>query len=117
MASAALEGRLDRHRDVVFFAGASTWSSGQLESEVERGYWLPCRGPVSVALTGVPNGRDGDETSSEPNSETGASPQRPKSDLWLSMMAACGPDEAALANLLLVDDGEDDFGRPCDAEQ
>jgi Uncharacterized ACR, COG1678 len=108
VAEAALEGGLDQHRDVVFFAGASSWSSGQLESEVERGYWLPCRGPVSVALTGTCHGRDG---------EAGATTQRPKSDLWLSMMAACGEEEAALAHLVLVDDGEDDFGRPCDAEQ
>lgn len=108
VASAALEGSLDRHRDVIFFAGASSWSSGQLESEVERGYWLPCRGPVSVALTGTCHDRDGNSY---------LPTQRPKSDPWLSMMAACGKEEAALAHLLLADDGEDDFGRPCDADQ
>jgi putative AlgH/UPF0301 family transcriptional regulator len=108
VAAAALEGGMDRNRDVVFFAGASSWSSGHLESEVERGYWLPCRGPVSVALTGSCHDHDGD---------AGASTPRPKPDVWLSMMAACGKDEAAIAHLLLVDNGDDDFGRPCDADQ
>jgi putative AlgH/UPF0301 family transcriptional regulator len=123
-AAATRQGHLDRHRDVLFFVGASTWSMGQLESEVERGYWMPCRGPVTMALTGkcrhLNEGRGGscnyDRNPTIGSDEGTATTIRPRADLWLSMLSACGPEEAALAHLLLKDDGEDKLGTPCDAE-
>eukprot|EP00934_Nitzschia_sp_Nitz4_P005703 Nitzschia sp. Nitz4//scaffold42_size132992//70246//71889//NITZ4_003399-RA/size132992-processed-gene-0.39-mRNA-1//-1//CDS//3329551718//5693//frame0 len=39
--------------DVAFFVGASTWSPGQLAHEMAQGYWMPCRGPPEIALTGM----------------------------------------------------------------
>lgn len=32
------------------FVGASVWSVGQLEAEMERGFWLACQAPVSLVL-------------------------------------------------------------------
>ena len=40
---------------------------------------------------------------------------RPEADLWLSMMSACGIEEAKLAHLLYKDDGKDKNGAACDA--
>jgi hypothetical protein len=39
---------------------------------------------------------------------------RPKADLWLSMMCAMGEDEANLAHLLSNDDDCSDLGEACD---
>ena len=101
-ANAVLAGQLDRD-EISFFVGASCWGPGQLESEIERGFWLPCRGPPEIALSGV--------CQHEP-SPKGQS--RPKTDLWLSMLSACGEGEAELAHLLWSDDGEDEYSDACD---
>lgn len=101
-ASAVISGRLDRD-DVSFFVGASSWSIGQLESEIERGSWLPARGPVEIAHSGVCD-----------HDPTPKGKPRPKADLWLSMLSACGRGEAELAHLVFNDDGEDELGYPCD---
>jgi len=101
-AQAIMEGKLDRE-DVTFFVGASSWTVGQLESEIERGCWLPCRGPPEIAHSGI--------CEHEPT-EKGKS--RPKADLWLSMLSAFGEDEAKLAHLVWNDDGKDANGGPCD---
>ena len=101
-ANAVTSSRLDRE-DVSFFIGASSWTTGQLESEIERGCWLPCRGPTEIALSGI--------CDHEP---TEKGKPRPKADLWLSMLSACGEDEAVLAHLVYNDDGEDDLGAACD---
>jgi putative AlgH/UPF0301 family transcriptional regulator len=97
-------GRLDRD-DVSFFVGASTWAPGQLASEIAQGYWIPCRGPPHMALHGI--------CEHEPT----VSGRRPLADLWLSMMSACGEDEAKLANLFYheQDDQWDGNGLPCDS--
>lgn len=106
IASATQQGKLDCH-DTVFFVGASSWEAGQLESEVNRGCWLPCEGPVEAVFTGTCEQQD-DLTSAAPS-------QDPNADyLWLSMLSACGPNEAAFANLMLEDDGDDELGVPCD---
>lgn len=102
-AQAVLTGRLDNREDVSFFVGASCWSPGQLEGEIERGFWLPCRGPPEIALSGI--------CDHEPT-EKGR--PRPKADLWLSMLSACGEEEAELAHLVWSDDGKDECGDPCD---
>lgn len=101
-ANAVLAGQLDRD-EIAFFVGASCWSPGQLESEIERGFWLPCRGPPEIALSGVCQHK---------SSSKGQS--RPKTDLWLSMLSACGEGEAELAHLLWSDDGEDEYSDACD---
>jgi putative AlgH/UPF0301 family transcriptional regulator len=101
-ANAVLSGSLDRD-DVTFFVGASAWQPGQLEGEVERGCWLPCRGPPEIALSGtcahIPATKD------DP---------RPLTDLWLSMLSSCGEAEAEFAHLMSVDNGDCDLGRACD---
>ena len=88
--------------DVSFFVGASTWSPGQLASEIAQGYWIPCRGPPEMALDGI--------CEHEPTT----SGNRPLADLWLSMMSACGEDEAKLSHLFHRDHC-DENGLPCDA--
>lgn len=97
-------GRMDRD-DLSFFVGACSWVYGQLESEVEQGCWLPCRGPPDIAHLGI--------CDHEPT--TGKGKPRPKADLWLSMMSACGEDEATLAHLVWADDGDNELGAACDA--
>jgi len=106
--------------DVCFYVGASCWAVGQLENEIESGYWIPCRGPPETALTGKC------ETVSSSTKEVPIS-----EDLWLSMISAVGPDEAMLGhwhyyseddfenNSLTNDDGDDDEDSvddsvPCD---
>ena len=97
-----MNGQIDRE-DVSFFVGASCWRAGQLESEVERGLWLPVRGPPEIALTGI--------CDHEP---TEKGKPRPIADLWLSMLSACGEKESELAHLIWSDDGESECGGPCD---
>ncbi len=82
--------------DVCFYAGASCWEARQLESEIERGFWIPCRGPPEIALTGKCEHMQADS----------------RDDLWLSMLSACGQDEANLAQLLV--DADDVEVLPCD---
>jgi putative AlgH/UPF0301 family transcriptional regulator len=96
-------GRADRE-DIAFFVGASCWSVGQLEKEMEHGFWLPCRGPTTLAQSGICE----HETAAEAT-------MRPEADLWLSMMSACGSEEAKLALLLHWDDGKNPNGAPCDS--
>ena len=102
-ANAIDEGKIDRE-DITFFVGASCWSTRQLKSEIERGFWLPCRGPREVARSGI---CEHDSTSNDIGNV------RPKADLWLSMMSACGIQEAKLAHLL-DEDSDNDCSRPCD---
>ena len=79
-----------------------------MEDEIAKGWWIPCSGPAEIAVSGVCE--HGPTEEGEP---------RPKADLWLSMLSACGKDEARLAHLLLPAttedmDGEDMYGNPCD---
>lgn len=92
--------------DVSFFAGASTWQDGQLQNEIAQGFWVACRGPPEIALTGI---CEHDVSSPKTSSK------RPLADLWLSMMSACGEDEAKLAHLYYHEDEINDNGLPCDA--
>mmetsp|Transcript_11293 Transcript_11293/g.23799 ORF Transcript_11293/g.23799 Transcript_11293/m.23799 type:complete len:883 (-) Transcript_11293:34-2682(-) len=39
--------------DFSFVIGASCWAPGQLESEIQRGCWLPFRGCPQMAMTGM----------------------------------------------------------------
>jgi hypothetical protein len=49
---AVLEGVRDAD-DFSFIVGASCWSPGQLENEIQRGCWLRFYGPSSMAMTGM----------------------------------------------------------------
>lgn len=49
---AVLEGVKDAD-DFSFIIGASCWSPGQLENEIQRGCWLPFCGPSSMAMSGM----------------------------------------------------------------
>lgn len=51
------------------------------------------------------------------NSDVVGNGRRPLADLWLSMLSACGQDEAKLSHLFLnaEDFGWDENGMPCDA--
>jgi len=95
------KGTMDRD-DASFFVGASIWSPGQLAAEIAQGYWIPCRGPPEMALDGICEHEDDTDATS-----------RPLADLWLSMMSACGPEEAAMAHLF-HNDHWDEHGMPCD---
>jgi hypothetical protein len=88
--------------DISFFVGASTWAPGQLESEIAQGFWIPCRGPPEIALTGICE-----------HDTTSKSEIKPLADLWLSMMSACGNDEGRLANLFYHHDWDENL-LPCD---
>jgi putative AlgH/UPF0301 family transcriptional regulator len=96
-------GRTDRE-DIAFFVGASCWSVGQLEKEMEHGFWLPCRGPTTLAQSGMCEHATAAEAT-----------VRPEADLWLSMLSACGSEEAKLALLLHWDDGKNPNGAACDS--
>ena len=87
--------------NISFFVGASIWSPGQLAAEIAQGYWIPCRGPPEMALDGI---CEHEATTSE---------TMPLPDLWLSMMSACGEDEAKLSHLFHHDHW-DVNGLPCD---
>lgn len=102
-ANSVLSGALNRE-DVSFFVGASSWAAGQLEGEIERGCWLPCRGPPDIAYSGICDHLPCEDGKSS----------RPKADLWLSMLSACGEDESRLAHLMYHDNGESPHGQPCD---
>ena len=91
--------------DISFYVGASCWEVRQLESEIERGYWLPCQGPPSIALSGTCEHNVTDTTTTN---------ERPKNDLWLSMMCALGHEEGNLAHLVLDDTGSE-HGDACDS--
>mmetsp|Transcript_7095 Transcript_7095/g.10167 ORF Transcript_7095/g.10167 Transcript_7095/m.10167 type:complete len:610 (+) Transcript_7095:61-1890(+) len=101
-----------------FIVGASCWESGQLEREIEKGYWLPCLGPPDIALKGKCEHAELDLNSSNKENNGGESSttlneSRPKSDLWLSMMCALGEEEGIMAHLLL-DNICNINGRACD---
>jgi Uncharacterized ACR, COG1678 len=95
--------------DISFFVGASQWSPGQLAREVAEGYWIPCRGPPEIALHGIcdheqATGSRSDAAGSGRTADgAGDSGRRPLADLWLSMMSACGEEEAELSRLLFAD--------------
>ncbi len=78
-------------------------------SEIEKGYWLPCRGPPQIAQTGMCE-HDIDDTDDLAELDT---EMHPKSNLWLSMMCSIGEDEANLAHLL-YDAETDENGDACD---
>lgn len=92
--------------DVSFYVGASCWEVGQLESEIQQGCWLPCRGPPEMALTGTCDHVGDDE---HYDKET----ERPRADLWLSLMCAMGNDEATMAHILSKDE-YNDYDDVCD---
>ena len=77
-----------------FLIGASCWEPGQLKSEIDRGYWLPCTGPPEIAFSG----KFGEET---------------EIDLWVTMMTALGKDEGRIAQLTKTSHF-DDNASPCD---
>jgi putative AlgH/UPF0301 family transcriptional regulator len=125
---AVLDGRSDRD-DFSFVIGASCWAPGQLEEEIERGCWLPFRGPPNMTMTGmvdhtIPSSENCDDSgkgtklspfpprlsntaiSSVAGSAAKTSPQqsvtpRPVGDLWLSIMCALGEGESDLAYMML----------------
>jgi putative AlgH/UPF0301 family transcriptional regulator len=111
IATALQDGDLDRHSDVVFFVGASCWSEGQLEQEINQGFWIPCTGPASLALYSPIKIFESDsllqDTDEPTTTQTGE-------DLWLSMMMACGQEESELAVLLYGCNLSDANINPCD---
>lgn len=84
-----------------FVIGASCWEDGQLESEIEKGYWIPFSGPPQIAFSGACDieGVDG---------VVGT-----ESNLWVSVMSALGADEGRLAQMVENID-YDNNGLPCD---
>jgi len=76
-----------------------------LQNEIAQGFWIPCRGPPEIALSGI----------CEHETDSSKSSKRPLADLWLSMMSSCGEDEAKLAHLFYHEDETNENGLPCDA--
>ncbi|KAL3788095.1 hypothetical protein HJC23_008157 [Cyclotella cryptica] len=52
-ASLAVTDGSEDQGDFSFIVGASCWTPGQLQREIERGCWLPFRGPPTMAMTGM----------------------------------------------------------------
>lgn len=110
-AQAVIDGDLKK-MDFSFVVGASCWESGQLESEIKRGYWLPASGPMEIAFGGKCHHED--YPYSKSNEEKNDEYQyKPVDNLWLSMMCAMGDEEGDLAHLMLEDD-YDELGEVCD---
>jgi putative AlgH/UPF0301 family transcriptional regulator len=110
IATAIENGDLDKQTDVVFFIGASCWSEGQLEQEINQGFWIPCTGPASLALYPpfkIESDSSLQDTDEPTTTQTGE-------DLWLSMMMACGQEESELAMLLYGRNLSDANINPCD---
>lgn len=61
---AVLDGKNDRD-DFSFIIGASCWAPGQLANEIERGCWLPFRGPPQIAMQGMVDHNDVPVSASE----------------------------------------------------
>jgi len=126
--------------DYSFIIGASCWSPGQLEHEIQRGCWLPFQGPASMALTGMCEHNDiasSEENGNDSESKLSLFPPRPnhsttsvagsatkgeasqqlkaRPDLWLSIMCALGKEEADLAYMMLdTPQATDSLGDACD---
>ena len=86
-----------------FIVGASCWEPGQLEGEIEKGYWIPCSGPPDIAFSGscVVKGADNMSVAD--------------SSLWVSMMASLGEQEGRMAQMIEDFEFEDfENGLPCD---
>jgi putative AlgH/UPF0301 family transcriptional regulator len=114
-AKAVLDGTLSQE-DLTFFVGASSWVPGQLESEMERGCWLPCQGPPIMTLHGraIVNYEGLLESNADtPHHHFGETGD----DMWLSMLAACGKEEQELAQWMVGDtlDLSEEYGEACDS--
>lgn len=99
-AQAVIDGDI-KQDSISFLIGASCWESGQLESEVEKGYWIPCSAPPEIAYSGLCDLKDIHDV------------QASESSLWVSMMAAIGEEEGRLAQIF-EDFEYDENGYPCD---
>ena len=75
--------------DFSFVIGASCWAPGQLEHEIERGCWIPFRGPADMTMAGRCDHND-----------VTAGDREPVDNLWLSIMSALGADESDLGHIL-----------------
>jgi putative AlgH/UPF0301 family transcriptional regulator len=84
-----------------FVIGASCWEDGQLESEIEKGYWIPFSGPPQIAFSGACDisGVDGISVT--------------ESSLWVSIMTALGEEEGRFAQMMETIE-YDNNGLPCD---
>ena len=130
-AQSVIDGKMERD-DFSFFVGASVWTVGQLQREIEQGFWIPVRGPPQMAYSGMCEHQDleeeeAEEDDAEIDDTSGAtldeemSPKkkktksRPKPDLWLSMLSAVGEHEAELAELMGQEEvGKDPNSKACD---
>jgi hypothetical protein len=95
VARAVLEGKLAKD-SVSFVVGATAWSPGQLQSEIERGWWIPCTAPLHMTLTGkyaLHTRSDNHHPKIIESPITILESQY----LWQSLMAGIGEGEAKLA--------------------
>lgn len=129
-AQSVMDGKMERE-DFSFFVGASVWTVGQLQREIEQGFWIPCRGPPQMAYSGMCEHHELEVGKEEDGAEAGVTSRlmaddemskkkkaksRPKPDLWLSMLSAVGEHEAELAEQLVGQEeaGKDPNSKPCD---
>ena len=84
--------------DYSFIIGAACWSPGQLEHEIERGCWLPFRGPPHMAMTGmcehndftIPISENGDGTELAGGTKLSMFPPRPSNTATSSVAGSVG---------------------------
>ena len=129
-AQSVIDEKMERD-DFSFFVGASVWTVGQLQREIDHGYWIPVRGPPPMAYSGMCEHQEleeeeGEEDEAQVDDTSGAAideetnkkkkaKSRPKPDLWLSMLSAVGEHEAELAELVGQEEvGKDPNSKACD---
>ncbi|TDH67583.1 hypothetical protein CCR75_001886 [Bremia lactucae] len=67
--------------EIVFMSGKSTWSPGQLKSELKQGSWIAVQAPVSLALNA-------------------------RTELWQDLMESLGGEYAEMSCMPCMDDDE-----------
>mmetsp|Transcript_662 Transcript_662/g.1867 ORF Transcript_662/g.1867 Transcript_662/m.1867 type:complete len:606 (-) Transcript_662:89-1906(-) len=127
-AQSVIDGKMERD-DFSFFVGASVWTVGQLQREIEQGFWIPCHGPPQMAYSGMCEHCEVEREDEKKKTETDAfrsmgdgemskrkkTQSRPRPDLWLSMLSAVGEHEAELAELVGQEEvGKDPNSKACD---
>ena len=101
-----------------FFVGCSSWAPRQLESEIERGIWFPCRAPPELAYENSSTQQRQQQDNN--NTDTAHLYQQVTlgrdEDMWLSMYSQCGDEDTVqFARLMSHDDtGEHPLGGACD---
>ncbi|CEG42972.1 Protein of unknown function UPF0301 [Plasmopara halstedii] len=80
-AARAIYDETAKQTDLVFISGMSTWSSGQLDTEIKQGSWITVNAPVTLALNA-------------------------RAELWQDLMQSLGGEYAEMSCMPPVKDEE-----------